>query len=288
VGEEGLDIPNVYQVIFYEPASDHRRRTQRMGRTGRHDYGYVYIFITSGTSEVRAHWKAERGHQKTQDWIAEHQKRHPYKKLAIEQASRLAAARSELREAVGWTRANATQMSRGRRILIDFSELAGDFNDEQIREILFTMQSLDQDEKMIIYQCDELHPLGSFLRELKSERLILTNRDFNFVFKHWGADFRGHVVELRSAAETLTLRAKPKLGYYVLAYGENDSGALGQLLSDLKHGKLRQQIDDESVVHFLPSYYTQSELGYLYISTPEILYDWKQLYEANLYFSRSA
>ncbi len=49
VAEEGLDIPNVDAIIFYEPIPSEIRTIQRRGRTGRFSYGRCYVLITEGT-----------------------------------------------------------------------------------------------------------------------------------------------------------------------------------------------------------------------------------------------
>jgi len=49
VAEEGLDIPNVDTVIFYEPVPSEIRLIQRRGRTGRKAPGRCYILITKYT-----------------------------------------------------------------------------------------------------------------------------------------------------------------------------------------------------------------------------------------------
>lgn len=49
VAEEGLDIPNVDTVIFYEPIPSEIRLIQRRGRTGRKAPGRCYILITKYT-----------------------------------------------------------------------------------------------------------------------------------------------------------------------------------------------------------------------------------------------
>ncbi len=51
IGEEGLDIPSVDAVIFYEPIPNEIRNIQRRGRAGRIKYGEVYILITKGTKD---------------------------------------------------------------------------------------------------------------------------------------------------------------------------------------------------------------------------------------------
>jgi ERCC4-related helicase len=56
VGEEGLDIPQVDLVIFYEPVPSAIRKIQRSGRTGRLDDGRVIMLITKDTiDEVYYH-----------------------------------------------------------------------------------------------------------------------------------------------------------------------------------------------------------------------------------------
>lgn len=56
IGEEGLDIPAVDAVIFYEPTPSEIRTIQRRGRAGRFKEGEVYILITKGTRDEYFHW----------------------------------------------------------------------------------------------------------------------------------------------------------------------------------------------------------------------------------------
>ncbi len=58
VGEEGLDIPQVDAVIFYEPIPSAIRHIQRKGRTGRLEKGAVYILCTEGTRDVGYRWSS--------------------------------------------------------------------------------------------------------------------------------------------------------------------------------------------------------------------------------------
>ena len=58
VGEEGLDIPQVDEVIFYEPIPSAIRQIQRRGRTGRQEKGRVTIFVTKDTRDVGYRWAA--------------------------------------------------------------------------------------------------------------------------------------------------------------------------------------------------------------------------------------
>ena len=49
IGEEGLDIPEVNSVIFYEPIPSAIRKIQRAGRTARLMKGSLIILVTSNT-----------------------------------------------------------------------------------------------------------------------------------------------------------------------------------------------------------------------------------------------
>ncbi len=58
VAEEGLDIPKVDTVIFYEPIPSEIRSIQRRGRTGRFGEGRIYILMTKGTMDEAFYWSA--------------------------------------------------------------------------------------------------------------------------------------------------------------------------------------------------------------------------------------
>lgn len=63
VAEEGLDIPQVDLVVFYEPVPSEVRAIQRRGRTGRKRAGRVVILITKDTRDETYH-HASRGREK--------------------------------------------------------------------------------------------------------------------------------------------------------------------------------------------------------------------------------
>ncbi len=56
IGEEGLDIPSVDTVVFYEPVPSEIRAIQRRGRTGRHREGKAIILIAQGTKDEAFYW----------------------------------------------------------------------------------------------------------------------------------------------------------------------------------------------------------------------------------------
>ena len=60
VGEEGLDISEVNQVIFYDVVPSSIRFIQRRGRTGRKDTGKLIVLIAKDTIDERYYWIGKR------------------------------------------------------------------------------------------------------------------------------------------------------------------------------------------------------------------------------------
>tara|TARA_Y100000310_G_scaffold345388_1_gene464389 strand:+ start:2830 stop:5049 length:2220 start_codon:yes stop_codon:yes gene_type:complete len=58
IGEEGLDIPKVDAVVFYEPVASAIRSIQRRGRTGRLERGKVIILMAKNTRDEGYRWAA--------------------------------------------------------------------------------------------------------------------------------------------------------------------------------------------------------------------------------------
>ncbi|MFC1690987.1 DEAD/DEAH box helicase [Nanoarchaeota archaeon] len=58
VAEEGLDIPKVDTVIFYEPIPSAIRHIQRRGRTGRNEKGRVIVLLAKNTRDEGYRWSA--------------------------------------------------------------------------------------------------------------------------------------------------------------------------------------------------------------------------------------
>jgi Fanconi anemia group M protein len=58
IGEEGLDIPAVDKVVFYEPVPSAVRDIQRSGRTGRQEEGEVVVLIAEDTRDEGYYWSA--------------------------------------------------------------------------------------------------------------------------------------------------------------------------------------------------------------------------------------
>jgi ERCC4-related helicase len=64
IGEEGLDIPEVSAVIFYEPIPSAIRKIQRTGRTARLAPGKLFILITKDTRDEINHYASSAREKK--------------------------------------------------------------------------------------------------------------------------------------------------------------------------------------------------------------------------------
>lgn len=64
VAEEGIDIPSVNLVVFYEPVPSAIRQIQRRGRTGRLEKGKVIMLMTKNTVDEAYRWSANRKEKK--------------------------------------------------------------------------------------------------------------------------------------------------------------------------------------------------------------------------------
>ncbi len=64
IAEEGLDIPEVSEVVFYEPIPSAIRKIQRAGRTARLKPGSLKILITKGTRDVAYHYASKAKERK--------------------------------------------------------------------------------------------------------------------------------------------------------------------------------------------------------------------------------
>lgn len=64
IGEEGLDIPLVDTVVFFEPIPSEIRSIQRRGRAGRAKAGKVYVLLTKGTRDEAFYWASKNREKK--------------------------------------------------------------------------------------------------------------------------------------------------------------------------------------------------------------------------------
>ncbi|MBI4447819.1 DEAD/DEAH box helicase [Candidatus Woesearchaeota archaeon] len=71
VGEQGIDIPSVNLVVFYEPIPSAIRHIQRRGRTGRLSEGKVKILVTKNTRDEAYRWSAHHKEKKMHQHLNE-------------------------------------------------------------------------------------------------------------------------------------------------------------------------------------------------------------------------
>jgi ERCC4-related helicase len=80
VAEEGLDIPDVDLVVFFEAIPSEIRTIQRRGRTGRNAVGRVVVLLTEGTRDVgyqRAEARRERAMRQIVGQMSRRSRREP-------------------------------------------------------------------------------------------------------------------------------------------------------------------------------------------------------------------
>ena len=69
VAEEGLDIPEVDLVLFYEPVPTAIRSIQRKGRTGRQTEGKVTVLLAEDTRDEAYFWKARQDEKRMEEQL---------------------------------------------------------------------------------------------------------------------------------------------------------------------------------------------------------------------------
>lgn len=77
IAEEGLDIPEVDHVVFFEPVPSEIRYIQRRGRTGRKVAGKVSILIAENTVDEAFYWASVKRAKKMKKIISKLNKRLP-------------------------------------------------------------------------------------------------------------------------------------------------------------------------------------------------------------------
>jgi len=69
VAEEGLDIPAVELVVFFEPVPSEIRTIQRRGRTGRHHKGKMIVLMAKNTRDEAFYWTARSKERKMKETL---------------------------------------------------------------------------------------------------------------------------------------------------------------------------------------------------------------------------
>src|SRR2546422_1371296 len=80
IGEEGLHVPDVDHVIFYEAVPSEIRMIQRRGRTGRTRPGKTTVLMTEGTIDEAYYWTSLREEERMHRYLATVKSRGPRQK----------------------------------------------------------------------------------------------------------------------------------------------------------------------------------------------------------------
>jgi len=70
IGEEGLHVPDVDHVVFYEAVPSEIRMIQRRGRTGRTRPGKTTVLMTEGTIDEAYYWTSIRKEERMHRYLA--------------------------------------------------------------------------------------------------------------------------------------------------------------------------------------------------------------------------
>jgi Fanconi anemia group M protein len=77
IGEEGLHVPDVDHVIFYEAVPSEIRLIQRRGRTGRTRQGKMTVLMSEGTIDEAYYWTSKKREQQMHRFLQTVKKKGP-------------------------------------------------------------------------------------------------------------------------------------------------------------------------------------------------------------------
>lgn len=192
--------------------------------------------------------------------------------------------RSELRAHFG----TPAKIAPGnQRVFIDFEDLAENFSDAQIKEILFMASNPRSEMRINLYNFDPTHSLGKFFQKAKLNRIAFNGGGLENAAQQLEA-FGGTVLHLSSekskfnAARLKRNLARvgiPENRIASLAQRGDRSGTLGVGSKDAQNGTLFKQ---------LPEYLAFDSQGRIYVSDDSVSGSWQNLYDSKIAFSRSA
>ncbi|ASJ07459.1 DEAD/DEAH box helicase [Thermococcus pacificus] len=186
VGEEGLDVPEVDLVVFYEPVPSAIRSIQRRGRTGRHRPGRVVILMAKGTRDEAYYWSSKRKEKGMFDAI---------KRIARE-LEREKPKRAEIREKVP----ERAEMSRGKVTSLDAflkPKKSEEKKSEKVEEDS-KAEKVEEPKKMEKDSVEDLPIKPIFVRKPKGIVVYVDNRELR-------SGVPKHLKELGADVEVRTL-----------------------------------------------------------------------------------
>ena len=155
IGEEGLDIPKVDLVIFYEPIPSAIRSIQRRGRTGRQDKGRVIVLMAKGTRD--------EGYR----WVAHHKEKKMYSNLK-NLRRKLNLSLSQKNEV------QATKFTEKIKIFADYREKgSGVIKDLAENDVKVSLERLEYADYVVSSRCGiEIKTVEDFVDSIIDGRLL--------------------------------------------------------------------------------------------------------------------
>src|SRR3989338_6493838 len=167
IGEEGLDIPKVDLVVFYEPIPSAIRSIQRRGRTGRQEKGRVIILLAKGTRD------------ESYRWVAHHKEKKMYRNLVSLRKS-LSLALSEKKE-FPIAKFAETKI----KIFADYREKGSGVIKEMVEEnIQVNLERLEYADYVLSSRCGvEIKTVSDFVDSIIDGRLLQQIKDLKRTFE---------------------------------------------------------------------------------------------------------
>ncbi len=203
VAEEGLDIPSVDLVVFYETIPSAIRTVQRRGRTGRHSRGRIITLITKETRDEAF------------KWISKHKEKNMYRIInEVKKTFFLAPKPKPLDKYI-----NTTSVAEGVKIYCDYREKGS--------KVLKALRDNSVDIKLETLQCGDFLLSDKTVIEFKNAKdfvdSIIDKRIFNQAKKL--SAYENPIIIIESAESMFTARR---------VHPNAILGALSTLLLDFK------------------------------------------------------
>jgi len=166
VAEEGLDIPKVDLVIFYEPIPSAIRHIQRKGRTGRLLKGKVIILVTKNTRDEAYRWSSFNKEKKMYQNLREIKNNPLFKKEKMEKLDNFISEREV-------------------HVFVDYREKASGIIKELLElGVKVNMQKLDVGDYVVSNRCGiEIKKVPDFVDSIIDGRLLQQIRDLKNNFE---------------------------------------------------------------------------------------------------------
>jgi Fanconi anemia group M protein len=175
VGEEGIDVPKVDLVIFYEPIPSAIRHIQRRGRTGRQEKGRVDILMAKNTRD--------EGYR----WAAHHKEKRMYRNLEnIKQKIKLSNHPSSLEKYM--------PRSDDTKIIVDYREKGSGVIKRLVdMEIDIVMEKIENCDYLLSSRCGaEFKTMQDFVDSIIDGRLLQQIKTLKHDFERPIVIIEGH------------------------------------------------------------------------------------------------